>query len=149
MLKTYLTFAITLLLSVTVCGQHLTPKRIIFEGDTGVFFKNKQEIELLVKFKQLEGCTLEVEKWRKYAADADLAIARERAAFNKLSTAYLESNSLAREYKDKYDAERAEHFQTGQKLVIETDHKKTWRKWAIRSGIGNLFLLGTIYFIVR
>jgi hypothetical protein len=134
---------------VTVCGQHLTPKRIIFEGDTGVFFKNKQEVELLVKFKQLEGCTLEVEKWRKYASDADLAIARERAAFNKLSAAYLESNSLAREYKTKYEGEYSEHQKTILNLNTETDRKKTWRKWAIRSGVGNLILLGTIYVLVR
>ncbi len=50
---------------MTVCGQHLTPKRIVFSGDTGIFFTYKQEIELLVKFKQLEGCKLEVEKWKK------------------------------------------------------------------------------------
>ena len=63
---------------MTVCGQLLTPKRIVFLGDTGIFFTKKQEIELLVKFKQFEGCKLEKAKWEKYAIDADLQIDRER-----------------------------------------------------------------------
>ena len=65
MLKTFLISIILLLTSAIACGQHLTPKRIVFSGDTGIFFTHKQEIELLVKFKQFEGCKLEIEKWKK------------------------------------------------------------------------------------
>ena len=49
MLKTFLISIILLLTNVIACGQHLTPKRIVFSGDTGIFFTHKQEIELLVK----------------------------------------------------------------------------------------------------
>lgn len=70
------------------CGQHLTPKRIVFSGDTGVFFTYKQEIELLVKFKQFEGCKLEKAKWERYAMDADLQIERERSAYDHLNGEY-------------------------------------------------------------
>ena len=61
--------------SAIACGQHLTPKRIVFSGDTGIFFTYKQEIELLVKFKQFEGCKLEIEKWKKYAIMATERVA--------------------------------------------------------------------------
>jgi hypothetical protein len=63
MLKTFLISIILLLTNAIACGQHLNPKRIVFSGDTGIFFTHKQEIELLVKFKQFEGCKLEKAKW--------------------------------------------------------------------------------------
>ena len=71
MLKTFLTSIIILLISATAYGQLLSPKRIIFEKDTGIFFSSPQEIMLLVKMKQLEACQEEKAQWILYANKAD------------------------------------------------------------------------------
>ncbi len=128
-----------------VYGQLLTPKRIVFLGDTGVFFTNKQEVELLVKFKQLENCKLEVNSWKKYAANADIQIGKERAYYDSLNTEYVTLSKLAKEYKDKYEGEYNSHQQTILKLEKQKSKTITWRKWAIGLGAGNLLLGGTLY----
>ena len=126
MLKTLLTFAILLFTSVTVCGQHLTPKRIVFNGDTGIFFTNKQEIELLVKFKQLEGCKLEIEKWKRYADDADLQIDREREAYDHLNKEYDSLLSVSKDFQKKYNDEYNAHMNTKLQLSAMTTKKNKW-----------------------
>jgi hypothetical protein len=108
---------------VTVCGQHLTPKRIVFSGDTGIFFSHKQEIELLVKFKQFEGCKLEKAKWEKYAMDVDLQIARERTAYDALNKEYNSLLYVAKDFQDKYNNEYIAHENTKVKLNEANDIK--------------------------
>jgi hypothetical protein len=93
------------LINAIACGQHLTPKRIVFSGDTGIFFTYKQEIELLVKFKQFEGCKLEKAKWEKYAMDADLQIAKERASYNALNQEYNSLLTVSKDFQKKYNDE--------------------------------------------
>ncbi len=90
MLKTLLTFLILLLFSATACGQLLSPKRIVFEKDTGVFFTSIQEIRLLTKIKQLEGCEKEKNKWITYANNADKQIGEERINYDKLMKDLME-----------------------------------------------------------
>ena len=108
------------------CGQHLTPKRIVFNGDTGVFFTNKQEVELLVKFKELEGCKLEKEKWQKYSTDADLQIARERAAYRSLNNEYNSLSIISRDFQKKYNDEYSAHENTKVDLTNMTNKKNSW-----------------------
>jgi len=131
---------------VTACGQHLTPKRIVFSGDTGIFFTYKQEVELLVKFKQFEGCKLEKEKWLKYSADADLQIARERTAYDALNKEYNSLLYVTKDFQDKYNNEYIAHENTKSELNIQINKKRIWIKIAATSLTANI---GLIYILTR
>lgn len=132
------------------CGQHLTPKRIVFSGDTGVFFTYKQEIELLVKFKQLEGCKLEVEKWRKYAMDADLQIDRERLAYDHLNDEYDTLLTVSKDFQKKFNDEYTAHENTKVKLTDMTNKKNSWVKATfITGGAAVIIIAPLIYLLVH
>jgi len=140
MLKKLTTLVVTLLISVTVYGQLLTPKRIVFEKDTGIFFKSNQELALLVKLKQLDACEIERDKWVVYADSADAQLARERQAYDRLYGNYKELERVARDWETRYRVEYDNHQQTIKLLTIETDRKKKWRNWAIGFGTSTLTL---------
>ena len=150
MLKTFLISAILLLTNVIVCGQHLTPKRIVFSGDTGVFFTNKQEIELLVKFKQFEGCKLEKAKWERYAMDADLQIERERSAYDHLNGEYDKLLDVSKDFQKKYNNEYTAHENTKVKLTDMTNKKNSWVKATfITGGAAVVIIAPLVYLLVH
>ncbi len=132
------------------CGQHLTPKRIVFSGDTGIFFTNKQEIELLVKFKQLEGCKLEIEKWKRYANDADLQIDREREAYTYLNKEYKSLLTVSKDFQKKYNDEYTAHENTKIKLDKAVNIKNKWVKSTfITGGVAVIIIAPLVYLLVH
>ena len=132
------------------CGQHLNPKRIVFSGDTGIFFTYKQEIELLVKFKQLEGCKLEVEKWKKYANDADLQIDREREAYNYLNKEYDNLMVVSKDFEKKYNDEYVSHENIKIDLSKANVEKNRWIKATfITGGISLVIISPLVYLLAR
>lgn len=133
---------------MTVCGQHLTPKRIVFNGDTGIFFTNKQEIELLVKFKQLEGCKLEIEKWKRYADDADLQIDREREAYDHLNKEYDSLLSVSKDFQKKYNDEYTAHMNTKLQLSAMTTKKNKWVKATFITGGVSLVIIAPLVYLL-
>ena len=133
-----------------VCGQHLTPKRIVFSGDTGIFFTNKQEIELLVKFKQFEGCKLEKAKWERYAMDADLQIDREREAYDHLNNEYDKLLEVSKDFQKKYNDEYTAHENTKVKLADMTDKKNKWATSTfITGGVAVIIIAPLVYLLVH
>jgi hypothetical protein len=135
---------------VIVCGQHLTPKRIVFSGDTGIFFTNKQEIELLVKFKQFEGCKLEKAKWERYAMDADLQIDRERSAYDHLNGEYDKLLVVSKDFQKKYNDEYTAHENTKVKLTDMTNKKNSWVKATfITGGAAVIIIAPLVYLLVH
>ena len=128
------------------CGQHLNPKRIVFSGDTGIFFTHKQEIELLVKFKQFEGCKLEIEKWKKYAMDSDQQIDKERKAYDNLDKEYDNLLTVSKDFQKKYNDEYTTHENTKSELKIQIGKKRTWIKIAAASLTANI---GLVYILTR
>jgi hypothetical protein len=135
---------------VIACGQHLTPKRIVFSGDTGIFFTNKQEIELLVKFKQLEGCKLEIEKWKRYANDADLQIDREREAYTYLNKEYKSLLTVSKDFQKKYNDEYTTHENTKIKLDEAVNVKNKWVKSTfITGGVAVIIIAPLVYLLVH
>jgi hypothetical protein len=138
------------LTSAIACGQHLTPKRIVFSGDTGIFFTHKQEIELLVKFKQFEGCKLEKEKWEKYATDADLQIAKERTAYDALNKEYNSLLIVSKDFQKKYNNEYITHEDTKVKLNEANDIKNKWVKATFTTGgVAVIIIAPLIYLLVH
>ena len=135
---------------MTVCGQLLTPKRIVFLGDTGIFFTKKQEIELLVKFKQFEGCKLEKAKWEKYAIDADLQIDRERETYDHLDKEYDNLMSVSKDFEKKYNDEYTAHENTKIKLTEMTDKRDKWIKATfITGGVSLVIISPLVYLLAR
>lgn len=134
------------MISVTAYGQLLSPKRIIFEKDTGIFFSSTQEIRLLVKMKQLEACEAENKQWIKYANAADKQIGEERINYDKLMKEYIALEGISRDFEDKYKEEFRLHQETKNALVIQTNKKRTWIKIAATSLAVNA---GLIYIISR
>lgn len=150
MLKKLVVFAALVLLSVTACGQLLSPKRIVFEKDTGIFFSTSQEIQLLVKLKQLEQCEIEKNKWILYADNADRQLKRERVAYDSLRLDFTESVSISHDWQKRYTDEYTAHQNTRLLLQQETDKKITWRKTATYAGGAFLILFGAnVYFLTH
>lgn len=132
------------------CGQHLTPKRIVFSGDTGIFFTNKQEIELLVKFKQFEGCKLEKAKWERYAMDADLQIERERSAYDHLNGEYDKLLDVSKDFQKKYNDEYIAHENTKVKLTDMTNKKNKWvTSTFITGGVAVIIIAPLVYLLIH
>ena len=132
------------------CGQHLTPKRIVFSGDTGIFFTHKQEIELLVKFKQFEGCKLEKAKWEKYAMDADLQIDKEREAYSHLNKEYNKLLVVSKDFQKKFNDEYTANENTKVKLTDMTDKKNSWVKATfITGGAAVIIIAPLVYLLVH
>jgi hypothetical protein len=133
---------------VIACGQHLTPKRIVFSGDTGIFFTHKQEIELLVKFKQLEGYKLEVEKWKKYAMDSDLQIDKERKAYDNLDKEYDSLLAVSKDFQKKYNDEYTAHENTKIELKDMTTKKNKWVKATFVTGGVSLIIIAPLVYLL-
>lgn len=134
------------MISATAYGQLLSPKRIVFEKDTGIFFSSTQEVRLLVKMKQLEACEEEKAQWIIYANNADKQVGKERINYDKLMKEYIALEGVARDFEDKYNKEFQDHQGTKNALIIQTNKKRTWIKIAAASLTINA---GLIYIISR
>jgi hypothetical protein len=134
------------LISATAYGQLLSPKRIVFEKDTGIFFSSTQEIKLLVKLKQLEDCEEQKVEWISYANEADKQVIKEREAYEKLMKEYISLESVAKDLDDKFRKEFQDHQETKNSLTIQVGKKRTWIKIAAASLTMNA---GLIYLISR
>lgn len=132
------------MISATAYGQLLSPKRIVFEKDTGIFFSSTQEVRLLVKMKQLEACEQEKEQWIIYANNADKQVGKERINYDKLMKEYIALEGVARDFEDKYNKEFQEHQETKNALIIQIDKKRTW----IKIAVGSLLVNGTLIYIM-
>ena len=132
------------MVSATACGQLLSPKRIVFEKDTGIFFSSTQEIRLLVKMKQLEACQEEKAQWILYANKADKQVGEERIAYERLMKEYIALEDVARDFENKYNKEFQEHQGTKNALIIQIDKKRTW----IKIAVGSLLVNGTLVYIM-
>ena len=146
MLKKLVILVSLALLSLTVLGQAIKPNRIVFNGDTGIFFNKQQEILLLTIIKNEKAHKLELEQMYIYKNNCDEQLKKEQKANADLNKLFTEMESEANRLKEKYNNELIEHAKTKEKLEIQTDRKKKWRGTAIGSVIANCVL---IYLIAR
>lgn len=148
--KTLATLAILLLSSLIALGQpSLSPKRIVYNGDTGIFFIRSQEVALLQLLKKSEGYKKEAERLLQYQINCDLQMDKERKAYDTLYVKFGEMTGLAKEYKKKYEDEWGLHQITKKQLSDEVDSKLRWRKTAIWLGIGDLALGGVVFYFIK
>lgn len=150
MRKILLTLAIIVLSSLTALGQpSLSPKRIVYNGDTGIFFIRKQEVALLQIIKQGEGYKKENAHLLDYQMNCDRQLDAERKSYDTLYLNFLEATDLAGEFQTKYEKEWGLHQLTKKELSDEVGRKIRWRKTALWLGVGNLALGGTIFYLIK
>lgn len=131
---------------MTAFGQVLKPHRIVYEGDTGVFFNKQQELLLLTIIKTEKAQKKEIEQLYIYKDNCDNQLKAEQKANADMNKLFTDMESEANRLKEKYNNELIEHAKTKEKLEIQTNRKKMWRNAAIGSGIVNLLF---IYLIAR
>lgn len=135
---------------MTALGQpSLSPKRIVYNGDTGIFFIRSQEVALLQLIKRGEGYKKESERLLQYQINCDTQLDKERKAYDTLYTKFVEVTDLAGEYQAKYEREWGLHQLTKKELSDEVDRKIRWRKTALWLGVGDLALGGAILYLVK
>ena len=134
------------LFNLTVLGQAIKPHRIVYNGDTGIFFNRQQEIILLGIIKTEKAQEKEIAQLYIYKDNCDNQLKAEQKANADLNKLFTEMESEANRLKEKYNNELIEHAKTKEKLEIQTERKKKWRGTAIGSVIANCVL---IYLIAR
>jgi hypothetical protein len=119
----------------------LKPHRIVYEGDTGIFFSKPQELLLLTIIKTEKSQKKEIEQLYIYKDNCDEQLKNEQDANAYLNVLFTQMEKEAIRLKDKYNTEVIEHTKTKDKLEKQSNKKKKWRGIAIGSGIVNLGLL--------
>jgi len=131
---------------VTAFGQVLKPHRIVYEGDTGVFFNKTQELLLLTIIKTEKAQKKEIEQLYVYKNNCDEQLLKEQKHSEDLNRAFTSMEAEAKIQKEKYIKEKTEHEQTKLDLEDQKNKKKNWRNVAIGEGIG---LVGILFLILR
>ncbi len=98
--------------------------------------------------KQFEGCKLEVEKWKKYAIDADLQIDREREAYDHLRKEYNSLLSVSKDFQKKYNDEYTAHMNTKLQLSAMTTKKNKWVKATFITGGVSLVIIAPLVYLL-
>ena len=130
-----------ILFSVTAFGQVLKPHRIVYEGDTGVFFNKSQELLLLTIIKTEKAQKKEIEQLYIYKDNCDNQLKAEQKANADMNKLFTDMESEANRLREKYNNEVIEHAKTKDKLEKQSDKKKKWRGVAIGSLAVNFGLL--------
>ena len=134
-----------ILFSVTAFGQVLKPHRIVYEGDTGVFFNKTQELLLLTIIKTEKAQKKEIEQLYIYKDNSDNQLKAEQKHSEDLNRAFTSMETEAKAQRKKYQDEVVSHTETKLELEKQTNKKKTWRKVAIGEGIG---LIGVLFLLL-
>lgn len=135
-----------ILFSVTAFGQVLKPHRIVYEGDTGVFFSKTQELLLLTIIKTEKAQKKEIEQLYVYKNNCDDQLLKEQKHSEDLNRAFTSMETEAKTQRDKYQDEVVKHTETKLKLEKQEGKVKTFRNIAIGEGIG---LIGILFLILR
>jgi uncharacterized protein YjaZ len=141
MLKKLVILASLVLFSSIVLGQAIKPHRIVYNGDTGIFFNKQQEIILLGIVKTHKSQEQEIKQLYIYKDNCDNQLKSEQKANADLNKLFTDMEKEANRLRDKYNTEVIEHAKTKEKLEIQKDRKKKWRGLAIGSGIVNIVLI--------
>ncbi len=131
---------------MTAFGQVLKPHRIVYEGDTGVFFNKQQELLLLTIIKTEKSQKKEIEQLYIYKNNCDDQLLKEQKHSEDLNRAFTSMETEAKTQRDKYQEEVVKHTETKLKLEKQEGKVKTFRNIAIAEGIG---LIGILFLVLR
>ena len=134
------------LFSVIAFGQVLKPHRIVYEGDTGVFFNKSQELLLLTIIKTEKAQKKEIEQLYIYKDNCDNQLKAEQKHSEDLNRAFTSMETEAKSQRDKYQEEVVKHTETKLKLDKQKGKTKTLRNLVIGEGVG---LIGLLFLLLH
>jgi hypothetical protein len=126
---------IILTVSEIAYGQKLIPNRIVFKGDSGVFYNRKQELTLLKELNKVKSLETKLDSVEK---DCEKQLKLADIDYNKMSQEYFElKNKVEDKSIEKTDLENQ----------LETQKKKTkfWKRTSLGVGVA---AAGTVMFAV-
>lgn len=129
---------------MTAFGQVLKPHRIVYEGDTGVFFNKQQELLLLTIIKTEKAQKKEIEQLYVYKNNCDEQLLKEQKHSEDLNKAFTSMEAEAKLQREKYITEKIEHEKTKVDLQTQTNKKKNWRNLAL----GSILVNGILTFLI-
>lgn len=129
---------------MTAFGQVLKPHRIVYEGDTGVFFNKQQELLLLTIIKTEKAQKKEIEQLYVYKNNCDEQLLKEQKHSEDLNKAFTSMEVEAKLQREKYITEKIEHEKTKVDLQTQTNKKKNWRNLAL----GSILVNGILTFLI-
>lgn len=129
---------------MTAFGQVLKPHRIVYEGDTGVFFNKQQELLLLTIIKTEKAQKKEIEQLYLYKNNCDEQLLKEQKHSEDLNKAFTSMEVEAKLQREKYITEKIEHEKTKVDLQTQTNKKKNWRNLAL----GSILVNGILTFLI-
>lgn len=129
---------------MTAFGQVLKPHRIVYEGDTGVFFNKQQELLLLTIIKTEKAQKKEIEQLYVYKNNCDEQLLKEQKHSEDLNKAFTSMEAEANLQREKYVTEKTEHEKTKIDLQKQTNKKKNWRNVAL----GSILVNGILTFLI-
>ncbi len=118
----------------------MVPLRIVFQGDTGIFFNKKQEAELLVKLKYKEVYKENFDSLYKFSINCSRNVEQLRNDYDNLNVLYDSLEVEANNQRQIAKTEKSLRVDTENKLSEEKNRKKIWRRVAIIEGSGLLLI---------
>ena len=133
--KSLLLLVLMLTLIGTGFGQTIRPKRIVFQGDTGIFLTKRQEGEVLKKLALRDSYKSEIDSIFKYSSDCTDALLLSRDAFFGLFDNYkdLEEEAMNSALKNQNLESQLEQAQ--EKISQEQKKKVRWRRATVGTSI--------------
>ena len=116
-------------------GQTIRPKRIVFQGDTGIFLTKRQEGEVLKRLALRDSYKSEIDSIFKYSSDCTDALLLSRDAFFGLFDNYkdLEEESMNSSLKNQNLESQLEQSQ--EKISQEQKKKVRWRRATVSTSV--------------
>ena len=127
---------IILTANVTVYGQKLIPNRIVFEGDSGVFYTRKQEFVLLKELSKVKKLEIELDSAKQEKKECEKQLKLSDIDYNKMSQEYF---SL----KNKVEDKGIEKNDLENQLESQKKKTKLWKKTSLGVGV---VAAGTVMF---
>ena len=116
-------------------GQTIRPKRIVYQGDTGIFLTKRQEGEVLKRLALRDSYKSEIDSIFKYSSDCTDALLLSRDAFFGLYDNYkdLEEEAMNSALKNQNLESQLEQVQ--EKIKQEQKKKVRWRRATVGTSI--------------
>lgn len=127
---------IILTVSGTVYGQKLIPNRIVFEGDSGVFYTRKQELTLLKELSKVKSLETKLDSVEKEEKDCEKLLKLSDIDYNKMSQEYFA-------LKNKVEDKGIEKTDLENQLESQKKKTKFWKKTSLGVGVA---AAGTVMF---
>jgi len=133
--KSLLLLVLMLTVIGTSFGQTIRPKRIVFQGDTGIFLTKRQEGEVLKKLALRDTYKSELDSMFKYSSECTDALLLSREAFFGLFDNYKDLEDETKDLSYKVENLEKQKDEAEIKLKKEQEKKVKWRRATVGTSV--------------